>query len=61
MLRLMPSSVSRLGEGVASTAPDSTRLREQVHAQLEALLSFVRQSWGGSAGAVSALDVAKLR
>jgi mono/diheme cytochrome c family protein len=30
-------------------------------AEIAAVLSFVRQSWGGSAGAVSALDVAKLR
>lgn len=30
-------------------------------AEIAALLSYVRQSWGGSAGAVSALDVVKLR
>lgn len=30
-------------------------------AEIAAVLSYVRQSWGGSAGAVSALDVVKLR
>ncbi|HET7863912.1 MAG TPA: cytochrome c [Burkholderiaceae bacterium] len=30
-------------------------------AEIAALLSYVRQSWGGSAAAVSALDVVKLR
>ena len=43
MLKLLPSSVSRIDKGVVTTAPKSGDVREQVRAQFESLLDFACQ------------------
>ena len=44
MLKLLPSSVSRVGDGVATVAVDSAALRGQVREQVESLFAFVLEA-----------------